>query len=215
MNILCITNNWDSTLLKIGTGEKIKMAFFNGISKKITSTGQEAVQKAKDVAEITKVNMEIVELEKKIEGLQLNIGKYVVEQFADVSIEGLREKMETEQDVIAENILRIREVEQQILESKERISALKGVIRCPNCGNEVQNGSVFCGKCGTKLEEKKKDEKLKICKKCGEEIPEDSLFCTSCGTKIEKENRFCIQCGNELEDEDIFCQNCGTKNVCE
>ena len=56
------------------------MAFFNEISKKLTSTGQEAVQKAKDVAEITKVNSQIAEIEKKIEEIKLEIGKIVVIQ---------------------------------------------------------------------------------------------------------------------------------------
>lgn len=192
------------------------MAFFNEISKKLTSTGQEAVQKAKDVAEITKVNSQIAELERKIEGLQLNIGKFVVEQFLNDSVESLKKKVEAEQDVVAEHIIKIRELEQQILEGKEKIIVLKGSTRCPNCGNEVQNGLAFCGKCGTKLEEVKKETvNFKICRKCGERIPEDSLFCTSCGTRVEIEKRFCVQCGNELADEDIFCQNCGTKNVSE
>lgn len=196
--------------------EGTKDGFFNDISKKLTSTGQEAVQKAKDVAEITKVNTQITELERKIEGLQLNIGKFIVEQFLNDSVECLKEKVEAEQDVVAENIIKIRELEQQILEGKERIIVLKGVIRCPNCGNEVQNGLAFCGKCGTRLEEAKKETvNFKICRKCGERIPEDSAFCTSCGTKVENVKKICVQCGNELKEDEIFCSNCGTKSVSE
>ncbi len=188
------------------------MAFLNEISKKLTSTGQEAVQKAKDVAEITKVNSQIAELEKKIDGLKLEIGKIVVIQSVEEATENLKNRVEEKQDKIAEYILKIRELERQIQEGKERITILKGATRCPNCGNEVQNGLAFCGKCGTKLEEIKKVENQKVCSKCGEKIPEDSAFCTACGTKVESKKRFCVQCGNELTNEDIFCSDCGTKN---
>jgi len=62
---------------------------------------------------------------------------------------------------------------------------------CPNCGNYLEKGSLFCDKCGYAVSqpvEPKKDtvanDKL-VCPKCGTELEVGSLFCDSCGTKIQ------------------------------
>lgn len=51
---------------------------------------------------------------------------------------------------------------------------------CKNCGNELAEGSLFCNKCGEKLE-------LNLCPSCGKELTEDSKFCIYCGAKVKTE----------------------------
>ncbi len=53
----------------------------------------------------------------------------------------------------------------------------KGIIICPNCKEQVTEGSKFCNHCGTKLNNK--------CPHCGADIAPDSAFCSECGQKIQ------------------------------
>lgn len=55
--------------------------------------------------------------------------------------------------------------------------------RCPICKEEVPAGSMFCNRCGYKLE---KDGTVR-CSSCGHAIPADSKFCPDCGSRIEDE----------------------------
>lgn len=50
---------------------------------------------------------------------------------------------------------------------------------CPNCGNEVPDGALFCMKCGTKLAEEH------CCPNCGAKLDSEALFCMKCGTKVK------------------------------
>ena len=56
---------------------------------------------------------------------------------------------------------------------------MKPAIFCRNCGKQLSADSLFCDKCGTKVEHKK------ICVNCGNELAEDSAFCNKCGTKVQ------------------------------
>ena len=56
---------------------------------------------------------------------------------------------------------------------------MKPKLFCRNCGKQLSPDSLFCDKCGTKVEQKK------ICSNCGNELAPDSLFCNKCGTKAE------------------------------
>ena len=54
------------------------MAFFNDLSRKLTSVSQTAVQKTKDVADIAKINSEISDLQRTVNNLYYEIGKLYV-----------------------------------------------------------------------------------------------------------------------------------------
>ena len=52
------------------------------------------------------------------------------------------------------------------------------MIKCGNCGAEVEKNDKFCPKCGTTTEQ------TKTCEKCGTVNKVDSKVCTECGTKL-------------------------------
>ena len=60
-------------------------------------------------------------------------------------------------------------------------------MKCKNCGNELSDNAMFCGKCGTKVEKVIPKLKTKKCSQCGKELSKDELFCSSCGTKADEQ----------------------------
>ena len=60
-------------------------------------------------------------------------------------------------------------------------------MKCPKCGKEIANDSVFCNYCGAKIAQICEHVSRTItCQNCGREIAQDSVFCEYCGTKIDK-----------------------------
>ena len=51
-------------------------------------------------------------------------------------------------------------------------------MKCPKCGHDNREDSLFCEQCGQKL-----DEKM-TCPNCGAEVNEGAAFCASCGQKL-------------------------------
>lgn len=152
------------------------MGFFDQISKTITDAGQGALQKGKDIADVAKYNSMIATEEKKIASTYEAIGKRYVELY------GTTRDLE-----FAEAIQSITDAKRRIVEYKEKVEELKGFTKCPNCGAEVPNGSVFCASCGTKMAVSKNEEagSVMYCSGCGARIPDGSHFCTTCGRPVE------------------------------
>ena len=55
-------------------------------------------------------------------------------------------------------------------------------MKCKYCGQEIDDGSLFCGYCG------KQQPQTKICINCGQEIDINDVFCGYCGHKLEESN---------------------------
>ncbi len=150
------------------------MAFFEDLGKKISQTGQGAVQKAKDAAEILKLNGLVSDEEKRINAIYTEIGKKYFELHADDC-----------EAVLVGMINSIKASKDKIDEYSEQIKQLKGITKCPNCRADVQNGSPFCSFCGIKLGITAPSKpNITLCAKCSSEISADSAFCTNCGTKV-------------------------------
>lgn len=81
-------------------------------------------------------------------------------------------------------------------------------MKCPNCNNNIPDGSKFCNHCGQHIEESN-DVILCSNPECGKAIPSDSNFCPFCGGKIIN-NKACRNCGaNDLPLEAQYCFHCG------
>lgn len=151
------------------------MAFFDEVGKKLSQAGQSAVQKTKDMTDIARLSACITDEEKKINNTYNQIGKlyFAIHQNDCTSdFEAL--------------VATVREAECKIIEYRQQIQDIKGLVRCEKCGAEQQNTSVFCCSCGSALPKQAAvaNEELVLCNRCGKMTSKNSRFCTSCGNPI-------------------------------
>lgn len=152
------------------------MSFFDNIGSKASAAGQAAAEKARNFAEVNRLNGVISDHEKRISRLYFEIGQSYY----------MRHKDDPEAEEL-ERIAEITDTNEKIAVCREQIKTLKGVEKCPNCGADVQNGSQFCNKCGTRMP----PASMKTAPKAG-------LTCPTCGTELESDAAFCFNCGAKL-----------------
>lgn len=197
------------------------MAFFDDLGKKISQTGQSAVQKTKDMAEVARINSAISDEEKSVNNNYYQIGKLYTSMHTydcESEFKGMIDS--------------IHKSEKKINEYREQVQKIKGVIKCEKCGGEVSINSAFCNSCGAPMPKRNIDqqpiENMVKCGKCGKYVKKGMRFCTSCGSpmqqsepdpqvaepEVEKIHRKCPNCGFETTDpETLFCNECGTKMI--
>lgn len=190
------------------------MAFFDDLGKKITQGGQAAIQKSKELAEVAKLNSLVSDEEKNINNNYFQIGKLYVTIHKTDCDDDFRGMINT-----------IQESEKKILDYKEQIQVIRGIVKCEKCGAEVSLTSAFCNSCGASMPKRvpvqKQDENIVICDSCGKSVKKGLRFCTACGSPMTQENinnsqlhKICPGCGFETADnETLFCNSCGTKLI--
>ena len=112
----------------------------NKLVETLTDTGKGVMQKAKDVAEVSKIHNQISVEESRINAAYLSIGKRFYEENAGEVMEAYIQDF----SVITESKAKIQSL-------KEQLKQLKGMYKCPQCGAEVPANSAFCSSCGAKL----------------------------------------------------------------
>ena len=155
------------------------MAIWHNLSKAASDATAKAVEQAKTLTEITRLNSLIADEEKRMNDYYLGLGKRYAELFqADHAVE------------LEEFFTGISECGRKIQAYRAQIQNVKGVVRCEKCGAEVSKGAAFCSACGTQIPVQQQDDTLNnaMCQKCGAKIEDDMLFCTSCGTKIVRKS---------------------------
>ena len=181
--------------------EVLKMAFFDDISKKITDVSQTTIQKGKGMAETAKYNSLISDEEKKIAAIYGQIGKLYAE------IHGA-----APEESFAEYINLLEDSKNKVEEYQNKITELRGVTKCPLCGADVANGTLFCVSCGTPVATPATPVtpvaapvtpvaapvnnvavEASFCAECGAAIPVGCRFCTSCGTPVALEEAPVVQ----------------------
>lgn len=217
------------------------MAFLDDFDKKLTTLGQGAIQKTKDVTDSAKLSSAIKSLEAQKKDAFSALGSiyYSVHKQYGGSVG-------KEADQV---IRRIAELEQQIMEKKDQIQKIKGTIYCPNCNAEVPAKSIFCNICGSRIGAQNLINMpaqgvsaipfqttgaanaggayvAQKCTQCGANLSEGQFFCTNCGKKVEtdtvllqtmeetvmpEKKEFCTNCGTEVQKTQRFCTACGMK----
>lgn len=184
------------------------MAFFDDLGKKISQAGQTTIQKTKDMAEISRLNSMIAELEGVVESNYCQIGKLYVALNPDSYSENFSGMIGT-----------IADAEARIQEMRDQVLALKGLVRCATCGAEVSAMSVYCDGCGAEMPRKKEVENLIRCTGCGQMVSKDNRFCPLCGKPLvviapgagEAVKGDCPNCGAPLAPGTSFCTQCGNR----
>ncbi|MEL1136550.1 zinc-ribbon domain-containing protein [Desulfitobacterium sp. THU1] len=145
------------------------MAFFDKIGKKIGDVAGSAADKAKELAEITKLNASISAEEKKIQVYYQEIGELIFQQDKEnpnSSAAELCQKILASQRIIVEfkqNILELKE--DKGVENPVPVDAMditpeeqpqsgpqsEAQIICQNCGTVNPVTNKFCQNCGTAL----------------------------------------------------------------
>lgn len=109
-------------------------------SEKLNQMTQSAISKSKEVAGITKLNVENGTLNQNLKNIYTEVGRHVLE-------EGLL----AEDASVAEWAAKAATLKADIEANEEKIRSLKNVNVCPGCGAEVPRASRFCNKCGTAI----------------------------------------------------------------
>ena len=188
------------------------MALFDNLSRKASEVSARAVQKTKEFSDITRLNAQISEEEKRQNNYYYQLGK----QYYSIH-------SSDHEDIFKPLISSIVESELKLLDMKKRVQDLKGVQRCDRCGAEVEKGAAFCSSCGSPMPQvaaSAASSDTIVCASCGAKVKKGTRFCTSCGkpmeqpavvqVEYEQDAVKCPNCGADLEAGSVFCTECGT-----
>lgn len=120
------------------------MAFFEDLGKKLTKVGEAAAEKTKEVAEFTKANAKILDVQNKLDKAYIEVGKKYLELHPVNDDEDMKAVVDA-----------VYALEDQLKELQKQLQELKGTVKCDTCGSECAAEAAFCSKCGTEL---KKEE---------------------------------------------------------
>ena len=151
------------------------MSFWTDLKK----SGQEAAGKAKDLAEVTKLQLVQKEQERKLEQLYAQLGKSFYEK-----------AVQEENAEFSDLLQSITQTLEEIETCKEQQLLIKGGVRCAACGTLMEADAMFCPNCGAQKELPKEPEVVveatpgkMICPGCGKQV-DPKAFCAFCGTKL-------------------------------
>lgn len=154
------------------------MAFFDDLGKKITQAGQAVSQKTKDFTGVAKLNAAISDEEKKLQHVYSQIGRLYVSKYgnnADPDFVGL--------------ISTTKEAEKNIINYRQQIQNIKGLVRCEKCGAEIPNNVLFCNACGASV------APSNAYAPTNQPVNPNLVQCTGCGQMVSKDLKFCTACG--------------------
>ena len=126
------------------------MAFFEDLTKKAKGVAAVAADKAKDAAELTKINIAIAGEQREIDKTYRAIGEWYVNEYEGEIPDGVRDLVEA---VVASKA-KIAELEAAKVAAKENGPEVEVVADekvCPICGAKAD--SKFCPQCGAPMGE--------------------------------------------------------------
>ncbi|MBQ5969567.1 MAG: zinc-ribbon domain-containing protein [Clostridia bacterium] len=155
------------------------MAFIDDIGNRISRTSQNAITRTKNMAEISRLNSQIAEQERRINNGYFQIGKLYYSQHPDDYAPEFAALIEA-----------IKEAERMAADCKQQIMIVKGVKLCEACGAENPSTGAFCNSCGSPLPQAAMpapDPNQTLCPSCGRPVARSVKFCTNCGQPMPME----------------------------
>lgn len=163
------------------------MAFFEKVGGTLAAKGKNVADKAKEVAEINRLNGLIHSQKNMIEKTYREIGEIVYENRADRDAVDLSSQIEQLDALWKET----RRLQREILK-------VKGLQQCENCGAEIDRDVAFCPKCGSAVVMREEAQEVPNEETAGESAASGAARCPGCGRDIEQGAAFCPFCGIRL-----------------
>ena len=116
------------------------MAFFEDLGKKLTKVGEAAAEKTKEVAEFTKLNAKILDVQNKLDKAYIEVGKKYLELNPANDVEDMKDVVDA-----------VYALEDQLKVLRKQLQDLKGNVKCDVCGTGCATDAAFCSKCGAEL----------------------------------------------------------------
>jgi len=123
------------------------MAFFNDLTQKAKNVAAVAADKAKDAAELTKINVAIAGEQREIDKTYRTIGEWFVNEYEGEIPDAVRDLVET---VVASKA-KIAELEASKIKEEAPVEVVEAGKTCPICG--AVSNSKFCPQCGAPMGE--------------------------------------------------------------
>ena len=177
------------------------MSIINEIGDKITKGGADVAQVTRNLAEIAKLTSKISDDKLRIDGLNKQLGALMAEEMKELTPAEITADLETSADEskniavknwkeVYSKALDIINFQNDIAKCEERISSIKKLVKCPQCGEMVPADAAFCIKCGFRLPEAEKPEEVDqpkpgYCKACGAKLRSGARYCADCGAKAD------------------------------
>lgn len=154
------------------------MSFLDQLGKIVAKPVSQATLRQERSAYLDGLAQSKDEVAQEISALFLELGRAYYESHADDH----ETEFETQLTAIRDGYAKIAQCEQET----EEIAAHK---RCPSCGAQLAEGSLFCNICGTKLQEvsdsaEQEEQNLNLCPQCQAVIRPGDVFCTVCGADL-------------------------------
>ena len=108
----------------------------------VTCAADAATQKAVELADSTKLNLQLFDLNTEVEVLFKDLGKIVYLTHTGV---------EVEEAEVESKIAQIDEKYAAIAQVRAKLAAKKNCVKCPACGTDCDKGDAFCRQCGAAL----------------------------------------------------------------
>lgn len=119
------------------------MDFLTKLKETVAGATKTAVDKSNELVEVTKIKFALKDLEDECGKLLKEIGEAVynsVKSGADPS------------ECIEAHCKEIDAKNEEIAALREKLREYKNIKMCAGCGCEVPEDSVYCGKCGEKMQ---------------------------------------------------------------
>ena len=122
------------------------MAFFDKLGNTISAAGKDGISKAREWADTAKISVDIKEREGAIQKMYRELGKAYYHDHKE------------DEAPAYDQIAAIRAAFEEIGELKANKDEIRGIRRCPECGQMIARDANFCSNCGAKCEKTEKVE---------------------------------------------------------